>query len=232
MILNMRDRYVMLMASLPALGPLLGSPTPAISATRLKDRLRLLAPSDRATLEAMRAATTWGHRDLGESDADFLAGLDRALELVESPTLRAAVRDRMELRTLVAALRRRHAGLPAPAAGELWGFGRFLDTIRANWTRPDFGLARRFPWITAARASLESGDPADLERILLQAAWNSAGRYAQNHFFDFEAVACYVIRWSLADRWSHYDVAAATLRFEELLDAATRDALPAIEMPA
>ncbi|HMO28021.1 hypothetical protein [Enterovirga sp.] len=217
------EPYIMLMASLPALGPLLGSQAPAITATRLEERLGYLDPRDRADLDALRAGLSWSRLALGEDDGTFLARMDAAIARLRSPILRDAVRDRLELRTLAAALRRRAAGQEAPPAGERWGYGRFVEVIRANWAQPDFGVGRSFPWLAKARERLEAGDSAGLERILLKAAWDAAARYADGHVFDFEAVAFYVVRWSLVDRWARYDVAAATTRFSELLDAATAD---------
>lgn len=217
------DPYVMEMASLPALGPLLGTTTPAISATRLEERLRNLAPEDRADLDALDAALSWDRIDLGESDAAFVAAVTKVVARAHNETLRAALRDRLEIRTLIAALHRRHRGGEAPAHGEAWGYGRFTETIRTHWAVPDFGVGHSFPWVNKARERLEAGDTAGLERVILQAAWDAAGRYGDGHIFDFEAVALYVLRWRLADRWARYDVAAATTRFAALLDAA-RDA--------
>lgn len=222
------EPYIMLMASLPALGPLLGSQAPAITATRLEERLGYLDPRDRADLDALRAGLSWSRLGLGESDGAFLARMDGVLVRLKSPVLREAVRDRLELRTLVAALRRRAAGQEAPPADERWGYGRFVEVIRANWAQPDFGVARSFPWLARARERLEAEDSAGLERVLLKAAWDAAARYADGHIFDFEAVAFYVMRWSLVDRWARYDVAVATTRFSELLDAATADVTSAI----
>ncbi len=229
MIGGRREPYIMLMASLPSLGPLLGSRTPAISATRLEARLGLLAPEDRATLEALRSGFAWSRLKLGEDDGTFLDRVDGVMALLDSPSLKAVLHDRLELRTLIAALRRRAAGEEAPAAGLRWGYGRIAETIRSHWPEPNFGLGRTFPWITAARAKLDAGDAMGLERLVLQAAWDSADRHGEGHLFDFEAVAFYFIRWSLADRWARYDVAIATRRFEALLEAATADVLPAIE---
>jgi hypothetical protein len=53
----------------------------------------------------------------------------------------------------------------------LWGYGRFVERIRANWREPGLGVERAFPWVLSARDKLEKGDAAGLERILLEAAW-------------------------------------------------------------
>ena len=218
------EPYVMLMASLPAHGPLLANATPVISAIRLEERLRFLSPEDRADLDALGAALAWSRIPLGTDDATYLAHVNKTVSTIRNPCLRNMIRDRLEVRTLLAALRRRHAGHDAPAQGEPWGFGRFTETIRKNWSQPDFGVVHSFPWVNRARERLQAGDSASLERIALQAAWDATSRYANGHFFDFEAVVCYVVKWYLADHWVHYDVAASTARFAALLDAACGEA--------
>lgn len=37
------------------------------------------------------------------------------------------------------------------------------------------------------------------------------------HDFDFEAVALYVVRWDLLERWTRYDAEAAAARFSTLV---------------
>jgi hypothetical protein len=142
--------------------------------------------------------------------------------------LRRAARDRLEIRTLIAALRRRHAGEDAPAEGVRWGYGRFVDVIRANWGAPDFGVGRAFPWVLAAKDKLEAGDTVGFERIALEAAWNSGTRCELGHAFDYEAVIFYVLRWSLNERWARYDADAAGTRFAGLLDAAFENYEPEV----
>ena len=217
------EPYVMLVASLPDVGTLLSNRAPPINHVRLEQRLKELSPEDRADLEALRSLLSWSRLDVGDEDAAFIARAAEVMKTVHSETLRAAASERLEIRTLIAALRRRHRGEDAPAPGTVWGYGRFIETIRANWAAPDFGVGRAFPWVLAAKEKLEAGHAQGLERITLQAAWDSGARHAAGHEFDFEAVAFYVLRWSLVDRWSRYDATAAAARFTELLDAAFAD---------
>jgi hypothetical protein len=217
------DPYVMLVASLPAVGSLLSDKEPPINRVRLEQRLNELDPEDHAELDALTSVLSWSRLDIGDDDAAFVARATQVIGAVRSETLRAAASDRLEIRTLIAALRRRHQGEEAPPPGTRWGYGRFVETIRTNWGAPDFGVGRAFPWMLAARERLEAGDAPGLERIVLKAVWDSGARHAAGHEFDFEAVAFYVLRWSLVDRWARYDVAVATTRFAELLDAAFAD---------
>lgn len=214
------EPYIMLMASLPALGTLLSNQAPPINHVRLEERLTALKPEDRADLEALRSLLSWSRLDIGDEDTAFVARAEQVVGALRSKTLRDAASERLEIRTLIAALRRRHRGEDAPTPGTRWGYGRFVETIRAKWAEPDFGVGRTFPWVISAKEKLEAGDAQGLERIVLQTAWDSASRHLTGHAFDFEAVAFYVLRWSLIDRWSRYDATAAATRFNELLDAA------------
>ncbi len=216
------DRYVTLVASLPAIG-LLAAKAPPINRARLAERLKWLAPEDQAEIESLRRLLSWEALEIGIDDAAYLARVDRLLGELRSEAVRAAVIERLEIRTLVAALRRRRAGEEAPAEDARWGYGRHLRAIRANWGAPDFGLGRTYPWLAAARDMLEGGDSVGLERLLLETAWAAIEKRAFGHTFDFEAVAFYLMRWSLADRWSRYDADAAAARFAEMLDAALAD---------
>jgi hypothetical protein len=213
------DRYVTLMASLPHIG-LLSSREPPITRTRLVARLKALAPEDAAEIETVRALLDWEALGAGGDDAAYLDRAEGLIDALRSPILREAACDRLEIRTVVAALRRRRAGEDAPPAGARWGYGRHAAKIRANWSRPDFGLGRTYPWLAQAQAMIEAGETAALERLLLDAAWAAIDRRAAGHHFDLPAVAFYLMRWSLADRWSRYDADAAAARFAALLDAA------------
>ena len=69
------------------------------------------------------------------------------------------VEAQLEQCTLVAALRRRRSGDPAPALGETWGIGPRLADIGAHWQAALFGLGAVFPWL--AEALMAHGVPSD-----------------------------------------------------------------------
>ncbi|MFW5834430.1 MAG: hypothetical protein ACOCYE_10060 [Pseudomonadota bacterium] len=215
--------YVALTASLPALGPLLSAKAPPINQPSLEHRLRALSPEDQRDLMALRDVLSWTRLATTESDKAFLARARRVEAGLRSEALRGVLRDRLEIRTVVAALRRRQAGEDAPPVGEAWGYGRFVEVIRANWGAADLGVGRSFPWVVPAREKLDAGDRKGFERIVLEAAWAAGIRRLDGHHFDFEAVVRYVLQWSLVDRWARYDEDTATERFGELLDAALTD---------
>lgn len=214
------EEYVTLMASLPALGPLLAARRPPINRVRLEARLRMLKPEHREELTRLGALLSWRALPLETTDAALVARARAVIPRLSSQTLQVVARDRMELRTLVAALRRRHAGEEAPREDDGWGYGRHLRTIRANWREPEFGLARAFPWLREGQEKLASGDSAGFERLILGAVWDGLSRHALHHHFDYEAVALYALRWRLVERWTAYDSEHAARRFRAMTAAA------------
>jgi hypothetical protein len=217
--------YVQLVASLPALGPMLAAKAAPINRVRLEARLRsMLRPEHLAEINAAAGVLSWPRQPLRETDAEFVSKARKVVPTLASATLRRLVEERLELRTVVAALRRRAAGRDAPPAGEL--YGRYVERIRANWREPAFGLEHSLKWVLPVKERLEKHDAAGVERILLEAAWRQADRLVGAHDFDFEAVALYVVRWHLLDLWTRYDAEAAAARFGELVTDAL-DAAPA-----
>lgn len=214
--------YVMLMSSLPRPPSLFGATQTPISRLRLERRLRVLTPEDAADLALIENALQWGHLPIELSTDAVLRRARLAMIRTGNPTVRRIIRDRLEMRTIVAALRLRHRGEPAPAGA--WGTGRWTRHIARNWTEPTFRLDGVVPWIAEARRLLTDDDPVGLERLLMDRTWSSLGRLAGDHEFDFEAVVIYVLRWNLVDRWVRYDGAAAAKRFDRLVDAALEDA--------
>jgi hypothetical protein len=215
------NRYAMLIGSLPYHGVLFGARQTPLSRIRLQQRLKLLEPADAECLREIGELLDWSYLGRERSDEDIVA---RAREVI--PTLRNAfVRElvvwRLELRTLVAALRRRQRGQPAPAHAH-WGYGRWLAQLRKYWNEPHFRLERVFPWLPEARTLLESGETLGMERLLIGIGWEHLERLSDGHHFDFEAVLIYTQRWSLIARWTSYDGKAARGRFDELVDAGLR----------
>ncbi|MBS1202674.1 MAG: hypothetical protein H6R22_1183, partial [Chromatiaceae bacterium] len=120
---------------------------------------------------------------------------------------------RMEMRTLLAAQRWRRWGEARPP-GAGWGYGRWVAQIERYWQEPGFRLERVFPWVTESERLLRADDSLGLERLNLSVNWAHLDRMSEGHWFDFEAVVLYVLRWDLIARWTGQDKDAAlgTLR--------------------
>ena len=107
----------------------------------------------------------------------------RTMSCVTASTLRELLRFRMEQRTPLAAQRRRRRGETSPPREPGWGYGRWVGHIERNWYEP--GLR--------------------LERLKRAVTWAHRDRMSEGHWFDFEAVVSYELRWGLIARWIEQD---------------------------
>ncbi|MDJ0609776.1 MAG: hypothetical protein QNJ67_12435 [Kiloniellales bacterium] len=217
------DAYIMLMSSLPSPEALFRAKQPPLSRLKLDQRLRVLTPEDAETLRLVEHVVHWRQIPMGASEEEMIKRARDALEKIDNETVQLIVRDRLEIRTCVAALRRRARGEAAPAADVPWGFGRWVGHIARNWTEPTFRLDGVFPWLREADRLMKQDDPMALERLLLEQSYKRLQRRAGEHAFDFEAVVIYVLKWSIVDRWGRYNSEAASRRFEDLTQAGLGD---------
>ncbi|MFM7676349.1 MAG: hypothetical protein ACKO5F_12385 [Synechococcus sp.] len=227
----MAPKYVALMASLPPIGPLFETSQTPISRLRLEARLALLDPTDTATLKAITGVITWAEQPPDRSDPDFLAAADALLAQLRDPQLRRIVAHRLELRTVVVALRRRHRGETSPPEGTPWGWGQWVQPIERHWSDPLFRLGAALPWLAQARDLLEGGDAVGLERLQFTLTWRMLDALSAGHSFDFLAVVVYLMRWSMVARWSCYQVEAAQTRFDALVEKALQSLAPSSSSP-
>lgn len=215
------DGYVALVASLPRSERLFVAKQPPLSRIRLERRLRVLLPEDAETLRLLEDTLAWPSYRMGTTDTDAFERGKKALACVRQPTLRQLLANRLEIRTVVSAMRRRLAGDPPPSPN--WGFGRYRRTIIAHWGERAFGLERIYPWLLEAVSLVEKHKALELERLLLDNAHRLMRRYAARHTFDFEAVAIYVLDWNIFDRWATANAEAAQRRFEDIARHALDD---------
>jgi hypothetical protein len=215
------NQYATLMTSLPYHPSLFAAKQTPLSRIRLRQRLQLmLTPEDAQQLELAANVLEWHRQPAEDSDSDIVKRAQGLVRQLDRPFLQDIVRERLDMRTLVTAMRRRHAGAAAPGERELWGYGRWVNHIRRNWGDPVFRLERVFRWGQEANRLLQQGDSLGLERLLLDTAWTDLNRHALGHYFDFAAVVIYSMRWSLIARWTGYDAEAAALRFDTLITGA------------
>ena len=212
-------KYVTLMASLPPIGKLFEATQTPISRLKLESRLKMLTEKDAILLNRISSLIAWSEQPMERTDAQFIAEAQRFFEEVRSPILQEIVAYRLDVRTIVAALRRRHRGESNPPMGQPWGFGRWVNYIERHWTEPEFHLEVMFPWVSAAHRLLSANDSAALERLQFEVNWKMLQRVETGHYFDFEAVVIYVMRWSIVDRWIRYNGEGAVERFRKLVDA-------------
>ena len=212
------SEYVMLIASLPRPGPLFVLKQTPLSRFKLEQRLRVLTPEHSQSLQLVEQVLDWGRLRMHTTDEEVIARTRQAVRELASETLRAIVKSRLELRSCIAALRLRASGHAAPPSSRIWGYGSEINRIMHNWSAPDFGLSRRYPWLAEADRLIRQGDALALERIILEEAYRDLERRGGLHLFDFEAVVIYVLKWNIVDRWARHNSGGASRRFDELTE--------------
>lgn len=211
-------KYVTLMSSLPSFGQLFASTQTPLSRLKLENRLKLLDAKDTERLNRIANLIAWSEQPRKRTDSQFVADANQLLAEVRNPTLQGIITFRLDLRTILVALRRRHRGESQPPVGQSWGVGRWVNYIERNWTEPGFRLEMMFPWVLEANRLLKVNDLVGLERLQFELNWKMLDRFVAGHYFDFEAVVIYLMRWSFVDRWTRYDGEVAVQRFRQLVD--------------
>ncbi|MGD8936672.1 MAG: hypothetical protein PVF07_09340 [Thiogranum sp.] len=221
--MNASHRYAMLISSLPYHGALFGARRAPLSRIRLRQRQQLLDERDLACLRVVANLLEWSRQGMDQRDEEFVARAKVELPKLENAFARNLVVRQLEMRTVVAALRRRHRGGMPPSGQVRWGYGRWLAHIGRHWLEPHFRLERVYPWLPEARTLLEAGDTLGLERLLLNAVWERLERLADGHDFDFEAVLIYSLRWDLIARWTGCRCDEAAVRFDEMIEEGLKE---------
>jgi hypothetical protein len=205
--------YYTLIASLPNLPTHFDVERPPISRPRLNQRLAELDEHDGHVLTQLADFLAWDRQTLDRSEQNVIDDYERLQDQIHHPVVLRIVDDRINMRTIVSALRRRRDGEGPPR-----GVGRLVRPIRGRWQEPQFGLQRQFPWIESFEQRMSAGEAVEAERILYEFSWDSCRRMASQFHFSFEAVLLYVARWSIVDRWTSRDIDAGRARFDQLLE--------------
>ncbi|MCQ9377915.1 hypothetical protein [Methyloversatilis sp. XJ19-49] len=212
-------RYVMLAASLPHLPHFERTKRLPIGPERLESRMRLLDAADLDRLQKVRELLSWQRRsdDEAAAMADWCASIDRWQAGEPDAQVRELIGDMMSRRSLLAALRRRRAGLPAPGRRERWGYGPWMDKVRRCWHEAHFGLAYRQPWLVRARELMEGGDALELQRLSARLDWDGASKLRRRQPNGYAGVLAYHLHWDVLHDWLRHDAEGARRRLEALV---------------
>jgi hypothetical protein len=218
---TVKRRYYQLVASLPALPYFRRTRLLPLSRRRLEERLALLHPDDLADLLRAESLVSWRRQPVTRTTEEIAAMYDDVMANTQNRALRQIVDFRMNMRTVMVALRLKRQGKSPPS--ERWGVGRYTRMIESRWAEPEFGLAAVFPWIPEARELLDRGDAMELEGSMMDQSWMQLSQIADAHPFGFEQVFAFVVKWDILHRWLSYDADKARQRFEELILEVTSD---------
>ncbi|MDT8334066.1 MAG: DUF2764 family protein [Desulfurivibrionaceae bacterium] len=209
--MNNRSEYFTLIASLPPLPTDFSRAGQPINRLRLEKRLDMLSGRDRKIIERLERFLIWERRPEQHSDQAILAAYEEIVNKTEYPLAREIITTLMDTRIIVAALRRRRRGLPPVEPAGSWG-----RHIAQNWQRTDFGLGARFPWLDHLRLLLDENRVMEAHRLITSRIWDYLNKLADRHYFDFEAVMLYLVRWDLVNNWIKQDHEKGREKFNQL----------------
>jgi hypothetical protein len=210
------NAYYMLICSLPALLPRLDVDRLPITLERLQGRLRMLEPEDAQTINRLLDILAWSRQVVETDDGAVVKRYSELMQEVTNPLVRELFAADMDVRMIVAALRRRRHGLGPPTVG----FGQWFEHIRRYFNQPDFRLGHVFPWILQFEQLLEQGDVLTLYRQVLGATWAYVKTRAEDYYFSFEAVVLYIARWEIMRQWQQLQAERGRAVFEALVTEA------------
>ena len=182
----MTRRYYQLVASLPALPDFRRTRFLPLSRRRLEERLALLHPDDLAALMRAERLISWRRQPVSRTTEQIAAMYDEVMATTRNRERGNMVDFRMNMRTVMVALRLKRQGKGAPSGR--WGTGPYTRMIESRWADPEFGLVAVFPWIPEARTFLDQGDAMELESLLMGQSWRKLSQVADGHPFGFEGV--------------------------------------------
>lgn len=206
--------YYSFVASLPPLPRQFdGGPCPITGAT-LRHRLTMLESDDRRVLQQLADFFRWDRQPIDRTDEEVRARHRRLMDEIDNPIVRELIEHRIEMRTLVAAVRGRRAGQSLPVLPDL----PVSSWIRRHWDQPLFRLGARYSWLPRFTQSLDRGQPRQAQWHLFADLWRHWSRLSERYHFSFESIVLYLARWEIVDRWSSHDAAAGRQQFDDLVD--------------
>ena len=176
----------------------------------------MLTEEDAEVVNQLWNYFAYERQPLDRTDEEIVTFYNTMMREVSQPTLRAIIEYGMNQRTIVAGLRRRHRGLPAPGPGVVWGGGPWAGQIQRHWSDADFNLTTVFPWVPEIQRFLEANETLSLERKLKDLSWNYLDSLAMGPHFSFDGLLVYIAKWSLLNQWLLHNESKAAKRFENL----------------
>lgn len=175
-----------------------------ISELRLKKRLKLLPDSERNILITLTDAVwdSWFDLEMPFSETQNKA---KIIQDLKNPFMNNLLEWFFDIRSILVALRlRKHKSKPPEIPSEYW-ITRFGSKLISHWQHPDFGLKSIYPWVPNLSAQMENSNIDIVEELLLSLIWKHLDNIEDRHYFDFEALIIYLLRWKVINYWSRFN---------------------------
>lgn len=214
----MKDDYYTVVASLPHLPYFADAERLPLSRLRLEQRLRMLDADESRQIYQAEFLAGWRLPAGKLGSGNIARHYKTVLQSISQPVLREFVEYRLDIQTIVAALRLRQAGRDPKQYPGTWGIGRLVKHIEAHWDAADFRLGTVYPWVNEAGNYLAASDAMALDRLLMDTVWRKLSRLADTSPFGFEAITAFVFKWDILQAWLQRDAFAAKQRFQTLIE--------------
>jgi hypothetical protein len=214
----MKEDYYTIVASLPHLPYFADAERLPLSRLRLEQRLRMLDADESRQIYQAEFLAGWRLPAGKLGGGNIAKHYKTALQSISQPVLREFVEYRLDIQTIVAALRLRQAGRDPGQYPGTWGIGRLVKHIEAHWDAADFRLGTVYPWVNEASSYLAAADAMALDRLLMDTVWRKLSRLGDMRPFGFEAITAFVFKWDILQAWLQRDAFAAKQRFQTLIE--------------
>lgn len=118
-----------------------------------------------------------------------------------TPTIIALINSFLNVRSIIAALRIRFLNNTDTLKNEI-DLCDWKRNIIKHWHKDDFNLSGVYPDITELVGHIKSNNVLAVEDYFLTKLWTILTHAERRHYFDFEAIVIYLIRWDIVDYWS------------------------------
>lgn len=208
--------YYTLVTSLPWLPEQMEKCTQLpLSRIALNRRLTLLSAIDQRQLEVAENLYHPALNDI-QPDRERVQLWSKQLQELSSLTLQEIIIQRLEVQTVIAALRYRQRS--NTSAEHFVGFGRWTEWIRHHWKEPCFALEKQIAPLEHWCELFNHQLTGELQYQLDRYAWQSLLATERNHHFTIETVISFVLRWGIAERRLKSDSDTALTDFQHLSD--------------
>ncbi|HEY8036820.1 MAG TPA: DUF2764 family protein [Methylobacter sp.] len=214
----MKDDYYTVVASLPHLPYFANVERLPLSRLRLEQRLRMLDADESRQIYEAEFLVGWRLPAGKLGGGNIATHYKTVLQRISEPVLLEFVEYRLDMQTVIAALRIRQAGRDPGQYPGTWGVGRLVKHIEAHWDAADFRLGTIFPWVQEAGSYLAASDAMALDRLLMDIVWRKLSRLGDRSPFGFEAITAFVFKWDILQAWLQRDAGAAKQRFQLLIE--------------
>ncbi|MCW8445525.1 DUF2764 domain-containing protein [Fluoribacter gormanii] len=211
----MSVQYYTVVCSLPRMNRYFHIQETPISRLQLEKRLKLL-PTDKFTLAFTVESLAWTSWFAPHQSMSDLRGAFQNLIDTESVFIRDILIWFFDLRSIIAALRIRNETKEPPENPQEYWITRWNHKLFRNWGEPDFGLKSIYPWLPKVAADVAKKNTVAVEEFLLSYIWKYLSILETGHYFDFEAIIIYLLRWNIIHYWSQFNKDNALTYLNEL----------------